>query len=161
MDDATTHARRHDIPAWVADYIGIPFVEHGRDRNSWDCWGCVRLILDERFGIPLPSYAGAYPDTTAAAELGRLIRAEMTPWREVTGHERAGDVALLRVRGAPMHVGLVVAPGVMLHVEQGIDSMLERYDGPRWVKRLCGVYRYQRSENRDQMKSGPRDESDL
>ena len=132
-----------DLPAWVADYIGIPFVAHGRDRMGWDCWGLVHVILAERFRVQVPSYIDDYASTNDAQALGRLIRGEMTPWRAVTGDEHAGDVVLLRVRGAPMHVGLVVAKGWMLHVEEGIDSMVERYDGPRWEKRLIGVYRHE------------------
>jgi len=132
-----------ELPAWVANYIGIPFVAHGRDRTGWDCWGLVHVVLAERFGVHVPSYVGSYASTNDQDGLGRLIRSRMTPWHEVTGREHAGDVALLRVRGAPMHVGLVVAKGWMLHVEEGVDSMVERTDGPRWVKRLIGVYRHE------------------
>jgi cell wall-associated NlpC family hydrolase len=32
------------IPDWAANYIGLPFREHGRDHNGTDCWGLVTLI---------------------------------------------------------------------------------------------------------------------
>ncbi len=132
-----------ELPAWVSRYIGLPFVEHGRTAAGVDCWGVIRLCLSEQFGLELPSYVDGYASTTEHEVLGRLIPSQMAPWREVTGHERAGDVALLRVRGAPMHVGLVVAPGWMLHIESGIDSMVERYDGVRWAQRLLGIFRHE------------------
>jgi cell wall-associated NlpC family hydrolase len=31
------------IPAWAADYVGIPFREHGRSRDGADCWGLYWL----------------------------------------------------------------------------------------------------------------------
>ncbi len=139
-----------ELPAWVSQYIGLPFVEHGRTRAGVDCWGLIRLVLDERFGVAVPSYVNGYASTTDHEVLGRLIASQMTPWREVPfdklrmrGDERAGDVALLRVRGQPMHVGLVVAKGCMLHVEEGIATCLERYDGPRWARRLLGIFRHE------------------
>lgn len=132
-----------EIPHWVADYVGLPFVEHGRVRGAVDCWGLIRLVLAERFDVRVPSYVEDYTSTIDEDVLGRLIGRHMTSWREVTGRERAGDVALLRVRGQPMHVGVVVAPKWMLHIERGIDSMVERYDGVTWAKRLIGVYRHE------------------
>lgn len=132
-----------EVPEWVAEYVGLPFAEHGRERSGVDCWGLIRLVLAEQFGVGVPSYGGDYASTTDQDELGRLIRGEMAPWREVTGRERAGDGVLLRVRGQPIHVGLVIAPGWMLHVQRDIDSTLERYDGPRWAKRIIGIYRHE------------------
>ena len=135
---------RTEIPGWAGDYVGLPFAEHGRDRTGVDCWGLVRLVLGERFGVALPCHGTDYRSTLDADGLGALIAREMRPaWRPVDGPGRAGDVALLRLRGAPMHVGVVVAPGVMLHVEQGIDSVIERSDGLRWKKRLLGIYRHE------------------
>lgn len=132
------------IPAWVEPYIGLPFLEHGRSRDGVDCWGLVRLVLAEKFGVCVPSYVDEYTSAADQDEVGRLIRGEMGPWVEVPSDQAAaGDVALLRIKGQPCHVGLVVASGWMLHVEQGIDSVLDRYGGPRWGRRLVGIYRHQ------------------
>ncbi len=131
------------VPDWVADYVGLPFRAHGRDRDGVDCWGLARLVLAERFGLSLPSYAGGYASVEDAEDIGRLIRGEMAPWREVPrGDEQAGDVVLIRLMNQPMHVGVVVAQGWMLHIEDGIDACLERYDGAKWRRRTLGIYRH-------------------
>ena len=131
------------LPDWVNAYVGLPFKEHGRNREGVDCWGLVRLVLAERFGRRLPSYADGYASTGDAADIGRLIRGEMGPWRPVPERgEQAGDVVLMRLLNQPMHVGVVVAPGWMLHIEDGIDACLESYDGARWRRRVLGLYRH-------------------
>ena len=146
------------IPAWAADYIGLPFREHGRNRNGTDCWGLVTLIAAERFGVRLPSYVAGYASTRDADDIGRLVRGQMDLWRNVPrGQELPGDVVLMRLMNQPMHVGMVVARGWMLHIEQGIDACLELYDGAKWRRRVIGIYRYRMSEDRDQM-TGIRDQ---
>lgn len=59
------------------------------------------------------------------------------------GQEQPGDVALLRVRGRPVHVGLVTRRGWMLHVEAGCETVEEPYTGMQWSRRLLGFYRWQ------------------
>ncbi len=132
------------VPIWLAHYIGLPFKEHGRDRSGLDCWGLVRLVLAEQFSFHLPSYATDYGRTTDSAAIGALIsRESRADWRSVVaGDESAGDVIVLRMRGQPMHVGLVAGDGQMLHIEQGINSALERYTASRWASRIHAIYRY-------------------
>ena len=138
------------VPAWAADYIGLPFREHGRDRTGADCWGLVVLIASERFSLRLPSCVAGYASTRDADDVGRLVRGQMDLWREVPrGAEQAGDVVLMRLMNQPMHVGLVVARGWMLHIEEGIDACLERYDGAKWNRRVIGIYRFQKTGIRD------------
>lgn len=130
-------------PPWVRSYIGLKWAEHGRGRDGCDCWGLVRLVLFDRFGLDVPSYDGSYGDTADRAELAALIAGEMGPWRAVSEPDReAGDVALFRLAGQPCHVGLVVAENWMLHVQRGTEAALERFDGIRWSRRLEGAYRY-------------------
>ena len=140
-NETTISPGQVDIPAWVETYIGLPFKEHGRTRDGVDCWGLVRLVLADRFDIRLPAYVTGYASTEDAADIAGLIRGEMGPWVE-TPEARPGDAVLMRLRAQPCHVGLVVARGWMLHVEDGIDSCLERYDGARWSRRVVGVFRY-------------------
>lgn len=131
------------IPIWVGHYIGLPFKEHGRDRTGVDCWGLVRLVMAEQFGIVLPSYSTYYDSTTREDQLAPLIDEERRHWISIEhGEEEFGDVVVLRMRGQPIHVGLVIEKGRMLHVEVGIGSVLDSYASARWVLRVTGFYRY-------------------
>lgn len=131
------------IPIWAGHYIGLRFKEHGRDIGGVDCWGLVRLILAEQFGIALPSYIREYDYTLAQNQIGQLVKRESQKWRIIKqGEEVAGDVIVLRVRGEPMHVGVVLGDNHMLHIESGINSVIENYKKPRWVNRVIGFYRY-------------------
>ncbi len=131
------------IPIWVGHYIGLPFKEHGRDRMGVDCWGLVRLVMAEQFSIVLPSYSTYYDSTTREDQLAPLIAEERRHWIPIEhGEEVFGDVVVLRMRGQPIHVGLVIEKGRMLHAEVGIGSVLDSYASARWALRVTGFYRY-------------------
>lgn len=133
------------VPFWAGRYIGLPFEDHGRNRAGLDCWGLVRLILSEQFGIALPSFAAEYRRTTDTGKISDLILREVPAWQFVTaGDERLGDVIILRQRGAPMHVGVVLGDQRMLHIEHGVNSAIEPYSGPCWKDRVFGFYRYRK-----------------
>jgi cell wall-associated NlpC family hydrolase len=131
------------VPIWVGHYIGLNFKEHGRDRHGIDCWGLVRLVMGEQFGVSLPSYATQYDSTTREDQLAPLIEEERKWWIPVeAGKEQLGDVVVLRMRGHPIHVGFVIEHGRMLHAEVGIGSVLDSYKNARWHLRVTGFYRY-------------------
>jgi cell wall-associated NlpC family hydrolase len=126
-------------------YIGIPFLDHGRNREGCDCYGLVFLVYREQFGIALPDlgdgYSCAYErgevDATAAEALSETWNRDVTaePWK-------AGDVMVFRRAGVEAHVGLYVRPGYMLHVVAGQQTTLERYDTSVWKNRLSRVVRH-------------------
>ena len=131
------------IPFWVADYIGIPFKTHGRSRAGCDCWGLVRLVLEEQYGKRLPCYGDMYENTKAGAQIARVVAEEKRFWTEIpAGKEKCGDVVVLRAMGHPMHVGVVIAGGKMLHVIEGANSIFETYRGRHWQNRVEGFHRY-------------------
>lgn len=136
-------------PAWAADYIGIPWRDTGRDRSGCDCWGLARLVLWERFGIEVPLYAGVGYETHDNDALAKLIADERDAawaraWRPILVAEaRAGDLILLAMEKRPIHLGLVAAPGWMLHIEEGVDSACEAYDDMKWGRRVAAVYRHE------------------
>jgi cell wall-associated NlpC family hydrolase len=133
-------------PAWVAEYIGLPFEMGGRGPDAFDCWGLTWLVLRRHFRLTVPAFCGVVWDTDDRAtriEAGGVIkRASETHFEEVKpGRERPGDVILLRISGRPLHIGLVVLPGLMLHTADDSDSATERYDGMLWRNRVEGFYR--------------------
>lgn len=130
-------------PAWIARYIGIPFADRGRERATGvDCWGLLHLVFREHYGVTLPDDPG-YERATQRDRVAQLIIDHRTNdcWQALdAGAEGEGDVVLLSIAGRPLHIGLVVQPGLMLHILRGIDSCVERYDGAIW--RNHEFYRY-------------------
>jgi cell wall-associated NlpC family hydrolase len=126
-----------------SEYIGIPFVDHGRDESGCDCWGLVRLVYRNEYGIELSDLGPLYQNTEDAAGMKQVFLAALPQWRQVEKPE-IGDVVLLRIMGNPIHVGIVIDDGKMLHVEQGLDSVVERFDSSMWLKRIEGFFRHDR-----------------
>lgn len=134
------------MPDWVGHYIGIPYLERGRDRRGYDCWGLASAVWREIFALDVPSYDERYACAEDAAEIGRLIRGDLpaSPWREVPLKEaRAGDGILLRIKGEPCHVGVIVEPPYFLHIHRGTGAGLERVDSLLWSRRVLGVFRHE------------------
>lgn len=132
------------VPIWAGRYIGLPFAAHGRSRSGLDCWGLVRLAMGEQFNVALPHYSSEYKSCTDVDSISQLIEREAVQWLAIApGLEKTGDVAVLRLRGRPHHVGLVLGDRLMLHIEEGVDSAIESYSSPRWKDRIYGFYRYE------------------
>jgi cell wall-associated NlpC family hydrolase len=148
-------------PAWASRYVGIPYADRGRGPVAYDCWGLVRLIMSERFSVELPSFDDLYwTDTRAARALGERVRDAALGFTCIwanTGNDvpdvsmlRPGDVLLMRVDGAPVHVGVIALGRWFLHTEVAQDSCLDSLDGFRWSRRVFGVYRHERTCERQQ-----------
>ena len=136
---------KEKLKEWAADLqaSAVPFVPQGRSRDGLDCWGVVWLAYNEVRGIDLPSYADEYKteDIRNFPHLEELINKYLPEWEETT-NPTEGDVVLMRLRGRPIHVGLVIGDGMMLHIEEGIELCIERYGNAFWRNRIIGFYRY-------------------
>jgi probable lipoprotein NlpC len=132
---------------WTEPYIGLPFESRGRDRAGVDCYGLMRLVYSDQLGIDLPAWDEDYEAEVAESVAG-VIGAVLTP----TGFARLDpavdpprefDAILMRLRGLPAHVGVVVFPNLMLHVKPGSHTCLQPYAGPQWNRRILGFYRHE------------------
>ena len=127
---------------WTDEYIGLPFLHNGRDRNGLDCWGLIQLVYQEKLGIELPTYGGIYKDSSPQTmrEIGIAMDRERERWRAVS-QPKDYDVVLLKIAGKlPTHVG-VVSGKFFLHIMSGTESIIERMDNLMWAHRISGVYR--------------------
>lgn len=100
----------------INSYIGLPWVAGGRGPAAFDCYGLMRHIQSQHFGLALPDVTlGA--DGTAA----QTFAAEMTSghWQRLAGPVDGAGVLL---RGGTMpHVGTWLANdgGGVLHALEG------------------------------------------
>ena len=129
----------------MKQYIQIPYADKGRTPAGVDCWGLVRLIYRNEFGVDLPSYADRYPSAQEIREASKVVVEERLEWEDVeSGSEIPGDLVILRLAGFPTHVGVVIDPlrKLFIHVMKGSDSVIERYTSVVWRNRFEGFVRH-------------------
>ena len=131
----------NEVPKWVSIYISIPFLSGGRTHEGADCYGLIRLVLAEQFDKVLP-LLDFYTDALDQSQTGPVVdRYRPLLAGEETVEPAPGDVAVLRFRGRHSHVGIVVAPGFILHTDRPTGVVCERIDSPRIRGRVEGFYR--------------------
>ena len=131
----------------IADLVGHPYRPGGRDPDGGglDCWGLVRVVLG-RLGVTLPLYADTLWDSPADSERAAAValgEAEAA-WTQVEPAAcRPGDVALLRIDGLPVHVGVIIGWPDFLHAHKAAGAaVIDRLTSPQWRHRLVAVYRH-------------------
>lgn len=131
---------------WCRKYVGIPFVSGGRDFTGCDCYGLVRLVLKEEYGISLPLLNSDYTNALSVAETKRLFF-ENVPLlcgeRIKEPEEKA--VALMNMCGRLCHVGLYAGEGYIIHSRHKVGVVCERLSSPQLAGRVEGLYRVNQS----------------
>lgn len=130
---------------WWNKYTGRGFEEKGRGPEKFDCWGLSITVYrdDHPEKITLPGYEELYETTNDRDTLGRVMfDVRQKHWTEVTAPQEF-DLILLRMRGVPMHVGIVTRAGHMLHCAHGVGVVHERFDSIRWANKVLGFFRYE------------------
>lgn len=128
---------------WWNKYVGIPYRPMGCSMDGCDCWGLVRLVYKNEFGIDIP---GVTIDMTDHANM-ELIPMGLDAMWDKTDNPKPGDVINFHVLGHDSHVGIVTAPGQMLHVyDNGHSSCIEVYTSRKWKSRIAGIFTYAHTE---------------
>jgi cell wall-associated NlpC family hydrolase len=98
------------------------------------------LVLREQFGVDIPEYA--YLSADDADGITALVDYVRTIWElSPEEHPATGDLLLLRVLGEPIHVGVYLEGGYVLHTLKGHAAVLERIV-PKWRNRIEGYGRW-------------------
>jgi cell wall-associated NlpC family hydrolase len=133
---------------WATSYMGLPFVDRGRDRKGVDCWGLVCLAFKEQRGETIPEFEGVSPDDDDM--IPALIDIEKQNWRAVAIDQRQEfDVVVMNARivrhgrafAPAMHLGIVTPDLKILHTQQPYGVSCVTADHPSLRGRIVGVYR--------------------
>lgn len=128
---------------WSARYLGVPFKLHGDTLAGCDCWGLVRLVYREELGIDVPAYAGPV-SAQEAREIDLALGAGGDwPWQAVEpGKANEFDLVTIRFAKVEAHVGLIIEPGLILHVGEGIFGRTDRIGAEHWNAALGRYLRH-------------------
>jgi len=128
---------------WVNDYIGKEFQDRGRGDPGYDCWGLACQIMEDIFNVSLPGKDHTYNTCFDSSTTSRIILGYSDGFHRIPENKaKEGDLVLIRKGNYPCHIGLVVQPGWMIHIEKGCNSVQEDYRQQKWKKRVVGFYRH-------------------
>lgn len=121
-------------------YINIPFESHGRTFQGCDCYGLVRLFLNNELGKNLPDFED-YINPKDREQIQNLIikNKPLISAKQIDTPEE-GCIAVFNIRHHPTHLGVYIGNNYILHTMQGSNSLLEKIDSPRLRGRLEGFY---------------------
>tara|TARA_B100000700_G_scaffold189815_1_gene209164 strand:- start:35844 stop:36233 length:390 start_codon:yes stop_codon:yes gene_type:complete len=122
---------------FVGRAIGRPFRPHGRGPDAYDCWGLVCAAYRDVLGRELDDYGGEYQTLKDVDRLKGIFARECgDTWQQIE-HPEPMDVAVIYRRGRAIHAGLYLGAGRILHVEHGIETVIQPAD----AFRIEGYYR--------------------
>lgn len=125
----------------VRKYVGIPYKHNGRDLDGLDCLGLIWRFHKD-VGIDVPDSDGKpiavdwYRD-----DPDRYIRGLLKVGKPVEGPPKPLDLVYFQLDGIVRHAGIVVSPGVFIHVRENRPVMLSRLSGP-WRRAYVGARRF-------------------
>lgn len=106
-------------PFWWRKWLSARYVADGRGAadGGFDCYGLVRAVAAERFNYTLPDWTTLVAKQ-ALVQLGYVTKSH--GWTEVEKHAaQPGDLVFFRTGSTWNHVGIVVEPGLVLHLPEG------------------------------------------
>ena len=128
--------------AWTQKYVGIPFLSGGRNEGGVDCYGLVRLILNNEYGYNLPLLSNTYDNALDVCETGSLFQkyVPLLCGEKISKPEEKA-VALLKMRGLPSHVALYAGDDFIIHAMSKNGVACERLSRPLLKSMIEGWYR--------------------
>lgn len=117
------------------DLIGIPFIDGGRNKEGFDCWGLVKEIY-KRNNIDLPDYAISATDAVAIAN---QMEDQKFNWIEIEiPTSNCLVVIKLASDGWANHVGVYIGNGYFIHAYSKKGVCVDRVRN--WRSNIIGYY---------------------
>jgi len=131
------------MDARIDSYVGVPYKRGGRDiRAGVDCWGLAMAVLNDVYGIVLPSLSGSYSFEDRDTLETFVDQEKATVGAVPIPSPEPGDLVVLRYYGAATHIGVYVGDDLILHNVGGTHTArIERADSPGISRRIEGYYR--------------------
>ena len=127
----------------LAQLIGIPYKDHGRDLTGVDCYGMVKLYYALAHKTVLPEYKFHYASSADQGECQSAIKVGQGDGNWVPDVViEPGNILLFNIAGKMCHCGVAIGAEYFLHCLPGRNSCIESLAAISWANRLAGVYKW-------------------
>lgn len=110
---------------WTSEYLGKPWRNGAEGPDAYDCYGLVRAVYWDRYGVEMPAISADATKVLACLHAARDY-SDYGQWEAVTVPQD-GDVLLMGSARHPHHVGVLVE-GRVLHSVEGAGVVLQTVD---------------------------------
>jgi cell wall-associated NlpC family hydrolase len=114
----------------IDKFMNAKYVKDGRTYKEIDCYGICYLFNRDFLSKSIPEF----PQFRKSEHLYKEIK---------LGKELTGDIISFNIKGQPIHVGVVVEKGMMLHIMENRETSYESYTSFKWKKRVNSIWRYE------------------
>ena len=123
-------------------YIGIPFVDGGRDESGADCWGLTKILYLDLFGVELPDYTVSAMDTLSVID---SMERDKKLWHKIERPEIGSLVTMAihpKHQHMTNHVGVYVGKGMFIHTQARTGCILTKLNDLAYSPRITGFFRW-------------------
>lgn len=125
----------HEMTPWVSKYIGLPFEDCANGPDSFDCWGLVRFVMENEFGILLPDLSY----DTSDKNRNRFVD-QYRPFFTQLDKPQHGALVLYTPDRRRTHIGVCIDGTDMLHTMKYQGSVLMPLSSPRIKNGIFGYF---------------------
>ena len=126
----------------ISQFVGIPFVDGGRDMSGCDCWGLAMLVF-KAYGADIPDYQIS---CHLSDKINDKIAVESTTtWMEIKEPVEPCLVVLAMDARLPTfcnHLGVYVGNGKFIHAILKQHAVVSRLSDVVYKDKIKGFYVY-------------------
>lgn len=119
----------------INDFVGIPFLDGGRDVNGLDCWGLCEYFYKNYLNRYLPSYKiGAFNYDKISKT---MITEIQTPKWIILEKPEPYSIALMKLGNTNVtvnHAGIILPNNRLLQAYMGTGSIIVDYTSQLWSR---------------------------
>jgi len=108
---------------WALALIGKPYENGGEGPDAFNCWGLVRWVFGNVYGIPMPYINVGEAETRTSREAAIRAVERETGWRACIDTRPQDRDILLMYGPHGRHVGLALKVNGGLHVLHSLEDV--------------------------------------
>lgn len=128
----------------IEEYLGIPYIHLGRNKEGLDCWGLIVDIFKEKTNIEIFDLVNFVKYEKMWSYNGKedyVDKYKDELWIKIDKPKFFDVVFFKNYKGITNHAGLYLSKNRFLHCAEKVGVVVNKLEG-QWEKRVQGIYRY-------------------